>query len=70
VTKRTLITGGFEAEFFVDHKSVSPLYHFIITRKGNADIIMWGQEHTMEEAERTALEWMTVAAHSAVASAG
>ncbi|HUQ49910.1 MAG TPA: hypothetical protein VM056_04270 [Terriglobales bacterium] len=58
LVKRTMACGGFEADFFVDTKCQAALYHFIITRKGMAEIVAWGQERSMEEAERAALNAM------------
>ena len=57
MVKRTLTTGGYEAEFFVDTKT--DLVHWVVTRVGDAEIIMWGQEKSMHEAERAALDYMT-----------
>lgn len=56
LVKRTLCCGGYEADFYADPKTT--LIHFIITRKGDAEIVMWGQEPSMSEAERVALDWM------------
>jgi hypothetical protein len=70
VTKRTLISSGYEAEFFIDRKGETVLYHYIITRKGNADILMWGQEPSMEEAERAAMDWMSIYGLKSVSAAG
>jgi len=58
LVKRTLSYGEYEAEFFVDHDSVPALYHYIITRTNAAEILMWGQEKSMAEAEGCALERM------------
>jgi hypothetical protein len=56
VTKRTLSIGDYLAELYVDTKSVPPLYHYIVTSKDSADILGWGQERSVEMAERSALD--------------
>ena len=67
MTKRTLITNGYEAEFFVDTRHCPMLYHYVVTRQGSAEILHWGQEFSMEEAERAAMDWMHIEAQRAVA---
>lgn len=57
VVKRTLSHNGYEADFYTDSKT--QLVHYVITRQGESEIVMWGQEKSIEEAERRALEWMT-----------
>ena len=56
LTKRTLAVGDFLAELYVDTRSVPPLYHYIVTRKDSAGILGWGQERSVEDAERSALD--------------
>ena len=68
MVKRTLASSGYEADFFVDQKYANGLVHFIITRKGEAEIVMWGQERSMAEAERTALDWMSTYGDRSVAA--
>ncbi len=54
--KKTLIANGYEAFLYED--SAHSLVHYVITRKGEAEIVMWGQENSVQEAEQTAKEWM------------
>jgi hypothetical protein len=56
LTKRTLAVGDYLAELYVDARSVPPLYHYIVTRKDSAEILGWGQERSVEAAERSALD--------------
>ena len=57
VVKRTLSCGNYEADFYTDPKTT--LVNVIITKRGDAEILMWGQEPSMAEAERFALDWMS-----------
>jgi hypothetical protein len=68
VVKRTLASCGYESDFYSDPKT--NLVHFIVTRKGEAEIVMWGQEPSMAAAERTALDWMSAFATRKSAIAG
>jgi hypothetical protein len=52
----TLQTSGFEADIYRDSKY--SLYHFVISPEGETEIVMWGQEPTQDEAEKTAWDWM------------
>ena len=70
VVKRTLSHGDYEAEFYVDPKLNPPIYHFIVTRRGAAEIVMWGQELTMTAAEHSALDWMYEMTQRSKAAAG
>jgi hypothetical protein len=54
--------GDFVAEFFTDKKSDPPLYHYIITRVGQREILTWGQELSEAGAHASA----RIAAHSLV----
>ena len=54
--KKTLVANGYEAFLYQD--TSYSLVHYVITRKGEAEILMWGQEDSMEAAEATAKEWM------------
>jgi hypothetical protein len=59
LVKRTLISGGYEADLYADLSSPdSPIYHYIITQQGCADILAWGQERTSYDAERAAMDCM------------
>lgn len=58
MVKRTLSSGGYESEFFTDQHSNPPVVHYIVTRKGETDILAWGQERTMQDAERAAMDCM------------
>ena len=60
--------GGFEAELYKDSRHAD-LFHFVITRKGDSEILMWGQEPTYEEAESVAMSWMRAFSNKA-ANAG
>jgi hypothetical protein len=52
--KRTLAAGGFEADFYLDKTQEVAMYHYIVTRKGMAEIFAWGRESSMADAERSA----------------
>lgn len=58
MVKRTLSSGGFEAEFYSDKWGEQSVVHYVISRKGDSEILAWGQEASMEEAKRAALEAM------------
>lgn len=58
MVKRTLASGSYEAEFFTDQWADPPLVHYIVTRRGETDILAWGQERTMSDAERAAMDCM------------
>lgn len=58
MVKRTLSSGGFESEFFVENDADPPVIHYIVTKKGSADILAWGQEKSPQDAERAALDAM------------
>ncbi len=58
LVKRTLTSGGYETDFYTDTTTDPPIFHYIITRKGDADILAWGQERTAYDAERAALDCM------------
>lgn len=58
MVKRTLMSGGYEAEFFADNNSAPPVIHYIITLKSSADILAWGQEKSAKDAEKAALDCM------------
>ena len=70
MVKRTLSHGEYEAEFYVDPKLNPAVYHFVITRRGAAEIIIWGQEQSMSDAERSALDWMYEMTANSRAAAG
>jgi hypothetical protein len=69
LVKRTLTSGGFEAEFFVDSKSEPAIYHYIVTRKGSADILAWGQEKNSNDAEHAAMDCMHDLGHRSMSAA-
>ena len=56
MTKRTITYDPYEAEFFVDGKTA--LVHFVITRRGEAEVVLWGEEKSIYVAEKAALESM------------
>jgi hypothetical protein len=58
VVKRTIESGGYEAEFYTDTSIQPPIYHYIITRIDGRDILGMGQERSFPEAERAARECM------------
>jgi hypothetical protein len=58
VIKRTLASGGYEADFYADTTSNPPIYHYIVTKRGDADILAWGQERSAHAAERAAMDCM------------
>ena len=58
MVKRTICHGRYQADLYVDPKLHPPIYHYIITRAGEAEVLMWGQENSVEEAEDAALSWM------------
>lgn len=58
MVKRTLSSGGYEAEFFSDRGSDAAVVHYVVTKKGSSDILAWGQEKTAKDAERAALDCM------------
>lgn len=58
VVKRTLSSGGFEADIYLDCSTDSPIYHYIVTQKDSARILAWGQEKTAYDAERGAMDTM------------
>lgn len=60
---RTLKTGGYEADIYRDAKY--DRYHFVITREGDSEIVQWGQENSLAEAEQAAWDWMTALGKSA-----
>ena len=70
MVKRTLSHGEYEAELYVDPKLNPPVYHFVITRRGAAEIIIWGQERSMAEAGCSALDWMYEMTANSRAAAG
>lgn len=53
---RTLQAGEFEADIYRDTKYER--YHFVVTRRGEKEIVMWGQEASLSEAEQAAWDWM------------
>ena len=64
--KRTLALGGFEADFFLDKRAGATMYHYVVTRKGMADILAWGRESSMGDAERAARNAMDSLSANAV----
>ena len=68
--RRILSHGEYEAELYVDPKLNPPVYHFVITRRGAAEIIIWGQERSMSEAGCSALDWMCEMTANNKAAAG
>lgn len=54
--KKTLSANGYETFFYEDARY--GLVHYVITRSGEREIVMWGQETSLAEAETTAKEWM------------
>jgi hypothetical protein len=68
--KRTLWCNGYEAEIFVDSKSGFPIYHYIVTREGMAEVIAWGQERSREAAETCAVQAMESCSGRAFSAAG
>ena len=60
---RTLKVGGYEADIYRDAKY--DRYHFVITREGETEIVWWGQEGSLDEAEQAARDWMKAFGKSA-----
>lgn len=58
LVRRTLSSGGYEAEFFTDPSADFPVVHYVVSRKGEAEILAWGQESSMEAAQRAAMDAM------------
>ncbi|HUS18247.1 MAG TPA: hypothetical protein VMZ25_01230 [Terriglobales bacterium] len=56
--KRTLESGGYEADLYLDTSVSPPIYHFLVTQKDSSTILAWGQEKTAHDAERAAMECM------------
>ena len=56
--KKTIQVGAFDVEFFEDSK-VPGMYHYVICRRGNPEILMVGNEECFDDAERCAKEWVT-----------
>jgi hypothetical protein len=58
VIKRTLASGGYEADFYTDTTVEPPIVHYIITKNGETDILAMGQERSVQAAEQVALDFM------------
>jgi hypothetical protein len=58
MSKKQLAHGRFTADFYINAKFDPPIYHYIITEGDEAEIIAWGQERSMEIAEREAMRCM------------
>lgn len=49
-----IVSGGFFADVVSDRRANPPLHHWIVQRTGSPEIVHWGQESTLEEAEEAA----------------
>lgn len=58
MVKQLISHGDFEAEIYIDTKLHPPIYHYLITRRGEAEVLMWGQTRSLEEARHAAQEYM------------
>lgn len=58
VRRRELAHGDYRAEIFVDSRSTPMLFHFIVTSIHAAEILSWGQELSLEAAEKSAMDSM------------
>ena len=56
--RKTLESGGFLAEIYENDQADPTVYHYVVTRKGSAEILGWGQERFAEAAEREARNCM------------
>lgn len=54
--KSTERIGEYLIDVFVNAKVDPPVFHYIITRTGNTEILYWGQELNMREAQQRARE--------------
>jgi hypothetical protein len=59
VSKKTVCVGQYCAEIYVSNPGTeSAIFHYIITKIGDAEILFWGQEHSMEDAEDGSISFM------------
>ena len=59
LSKKTVVVGEHCAEIYVSNPgTASAVFHYIITKLGDAEIIFWGQEHSLEEAEDSAVSFI------------
>lgn len=42
----------------MDPSSDPPVVHYVVSRKGETEILAWGQESSMEAAQRAAMDAM------------
>jgi hypothetical protein len=70
MVKQLIHYGDFQAEVYVDTKLHPPIYHYLITRMGEAEVFMWGQTRSLEEARRAAQEYMEEMSDVAYSAAG
>jgi hypothetical protein len=55
--KTHLESGNYEAHIYVT-KSEPAIFHYIVCRKGDPEILHWSQQHTLEAARREAMTYM------------
>jgi hypothetical protein len=53
---------GFLADVFMSRNSNGSIFHYIIQRNGAAEILSWGQEHSLKEALDRIQEYLAEAA--------
>jgi len=70
MVKQLMLHGDFQAEVYVDAKLHPPIYHYLITRRGEAEVLMWGQTHSLREARCSAQEYMEELGDEAYSAAG
>lgn len=61
----TLEYDGFVATFYIDVKSRPPVHHYIVTRKGDSEIVSMGRSESLPTAKQEALRIMKVLDKSA-----
>jgi hypothetical protein len=49
---------GFIADILVSRHSSGPIFHYVIQREGCADILVWGQEQSMDAALKAVNEFL------------
>lgn len=57
-TSSRLVLGQFYADIVLDPTSPDACYHWVVQRSGFADVLAWGQEASLEMAEKAAYQFL------------
>ena len=58
LVQETIEQGPYIADLLANQQAQPASFHYIITRKGNCDVVDWGVESSLEAAREIAGDWL------------